>query len=96
MRRSIDQSISPISRLTVIETIIDNDRLNLEINPARERHAVFRKIDRFLRRIELNHNCIYDLVFDQAWHRCHVIGAQDSLWFTRYKLRIKIIREDHR
>ena len=49
-----------------METIIDNDRLNLEINPARERHAVFRKIDRFLRRIELNHNCIYDLVFDRS------------------------------
>jgi hypothetical protein len=41
MRRSIDQSISPISWLAVIETIIDNDRLNLKIDPARERHAVF-------------------------------------------------------
>src|SRR3954451_21755500 len=63
MRRSIDQSISSISRLPVIETIINNDRLNLEIDPARERHAVFGQIDRFLRRIELNQDCVYNLLF---------------------------------
>jgi len=40
MRRSIDQAISPISRLAVVETIIGDDRLNFEVDPARATRRV--------------------------------------------------------
>jgi hypothetical protein len=41
MRDPIDISVRAKSRLAVIETIVCNNRANFEIDPARERHAMF-------------------------------------------------------
>src|SRR5882724_1434862 len=66
IRDPVDMAVCAIAYLAVVEAVVYESHLDIEIDGARERHAVFRQIDRFLRRIELSHNCIYNLVFDQS------------------------------
>jgi hypothetical protein len=40
VRNTINDSVCAISGLAVIETIIPDDRENIEIDPARERYAM--------------------------------------------------------
>ena len=53
MRDALDQSVCAISRFAVFETIVADNRQNVEIDPARKRYAVPCKTDRFLGRIEV-------------------------------------------
>jgi hypothetical protein len=52
---ALDQSVSAITRFTVLKTIVVNDRVNTKIYPMRQRYAVFRPVNRILRRIEISH-----------------------------------------
>jgi predicted anti-sigma-YlaC factor YlaD len=64
MRLAIEQSVSAKARLAVFETVVTDDRQNIEIDPARERHTMLRNIDSFLRRIETD-RLLY-IQFDRA------------------------------
>jgi hypothetical protein len=52
--RSVDQPVSAITRFAVLKTIVADDCVNNEIDPARQRYAVFRPVNRVLRRIEIS------------------------------------------
>jgi NIPSNAP len=66
IRHAINQSVRAKSGLAIVKTIVSDDRENIEIDPARERHAVLRQVDRFLGRIEVNHYCIYNLLANSS------------------------------
>jgi hypothetical protein len=55
IRNTVDHSVCAISRFAVVEPIVSDDGKNVEIDPARERDAVLRKVDGFLGRIEVSH-----------------------------------------
>jgi hypothetical protein len=52
---AVDQSVCPVMRLTVVETIVINDRQYDELYPSRERYPMLREVDRFLGWVEINH-----------------------------------------
>jgi hypothetical protein len=52
---AVDQSVCPITGLTVVEAIVINDRQYDELDPSRERYVMLREVDRFLGWVEINH-----------------------------------------
>jgi hypothetical protein len=73
MRHTINESIRPKSGLAIVEPVVPDDCENIEINPARQRYAMLRKIDGFLGRIEVT---VYTICWysGQAWHGCHIVS----------------------
>jgi hypothetical protein len=58
IRNTIDKAESPIANLTIVAAVVHESHLDIEIDPARERHTVLRQIDRILGRVEISH-CLY-------------------------------------
>src|SRR5882724_11892766 len=52
---AVNEAVSAITDFAVIVTIIYKGRLDIQIDPARERHTVLRQIDRVFGRIEVCH-----------------------------------------
>ena len=42
MRLTVEQSVSAIARLAIVEPVVTDESQNFKINPARERHAMLR------------------------------------------------------
>jgi hypothetical protein len=81
MRLAVEQSVRPKTRLAIIEPVVTDDSQNFEIDPARERYAVFREIGGFLGRIEISHLLYiqYTRSSVKPWHGSHVRIASRHL-----------------
>jgi len=61
VRDAIDESERAISGFTMVKRFGLDDCTGVQINPARERYAMLRQIDRIFVRIEVSHfYCIYN------------------------------------
>jgi hypothetical protein len=93
VRNAIDDSVRAISGFAVVEPVVSDDRENLEIDPARERDTVLRKIDGLLGRIEISLLSYIQFVRvavkpDRGASRGAMRSSpQDSVRSSRYKRR---------